>query len=133
MVLLLLLADSLVPKSHFQLTKKSPKEVPEKVRHSAILQMAWQLWLATRSKSTLFQPMIARVISGLYYNPYLDIRQHCWYTSLIIPYLAEILVNRRQEFALPDEILYLSGSCVRVIGRERSQVLQEHQSKSRKS
>ena len=47
LVLLLLLAGSLVPKFHFQLTKKSQREVPEKVKHTTIWQMAWQLKLSS--------------------------------------------------------------------------------------
>ena len=39
-VVLLLFAGSLVSKFHFQLMKKSPRKVPEKVGHSPIWQMA---------------------------------------------------------------------------------------------
>ena len=40
LVLLLLLAGSLVPKFHLQLSEKSQKDVPEKVEHCTIWQMA---------------------------------------------------------------------------------------------
>ena len=40
LILLLLLAGSLVPKFHFQLSEKSYKEVPEKVEHGTVWQMA---------------------------------------------------------------------------------------------
>ena len=40
LVLLLLFAGPLVPKFHFQLTKKSQREVSGKVGHNTIWQMA---------------------------------------------------------------------------------------------
>ena len=39
LVLLLLFADSPVPKFHFQLKKKHQRKVPEKVGHSTIWEM----------------------------------------------------------------------------------------------
>ena len=43
--LCLVVAGSLDPKFHFQLRKKSWREVPERVGHSTIRQMAAIAWL----------------------------------------------------------------------------------------
>ena len=48
LVLLLLLAGSLVPKFHFQLSEKSHKEVPEMVEHGTIWQIMDELTALAR-------------------------------------------------------------------------------------
>ena len=68
---LLLLADSLVPKFHFQLSKKAREKSRKR---SDIVQFGrWRDSFSSAlcsilSQSTLFQPMTARVISKLYYK-----------------------------------------------------------------
>ena len=68
LVLLSQFADSLVPKFHLQLTKKSQRRVREMVGHSTIRQMVWQLQL---SSCSIFYTLIEHALSINYSSRYI--------------------------------------------------------------